>query len=107
MELEVGEDQVIDSCAFTSSDKVIKVNGCNFALDYNPNFEKKDGPNPTGESIQKLKHMDSLSTSGMCSQGVDQCAVIATVPIRHNIRTSASVGFHDLKGDFQNRSQEL
>lgn len=33
MELEVGEEEFLDRCVFSSSDKVIKVTGCNFELD--------------------------------------------------------------------------
>lgn len=38
MELEVGEEEFLDTCVFSSSDKVIKVTGCNFELDSNANY---------------------------------------------------------------------
>lgn len=99
-ELEVGGDQVIDRCAFSSSDKVIKVNGCNFALNYNPNDEKR-WPKPHRWIYSEIKaHRFSLHLWNVQSKlaGVDQCAVIVTVSTRRNIRRSASVGCHDLKG---------
>lgn len=63
MELEVGEDQVVDRCVFSSSDKVIKVNGCNFELDSNPNYVER-WPKPhwgTRSEIKALRFSLHLS----------------------------------------------
>lgn len=38
MELEVGGEEFLDRCVFNSSDKVIKVTGCNFELDSEANY---------------------------------------------------------------------
>lgn len=40
MELQVAEEQVVDRSVFSSSDKVIKVTGCNFELDCNANEQR-------------------------------------------------------------------
>lgn len=42
MELEVGAEGYLAGCVFSSSDKVIKVTGCNFELDSNDGRWQED-----------------------------------------------------------------